>query len=135
MGFVSKDFRQHPIAFLALPAIQRLDKVGQQNASASEQVSSTSEELASQAEQLQSTIAYFRIDESAAKSKAAPAAPIDRAVKELKTRAATMAAANRGGKKPVTAKPVRAAKAAIGGGGFAFAMDDAGDERDAEFQR
>ena len=36
-----------------LNARATLDKVGQQNASASEQVSSTSEELASQAEQLQ----------------------------------------------------------------------------------
>jgi methyl-accepting chemotaxis protein len=116
-------------------AIQQLDKVGQQNASASEQVSSTSEELASQAEQLQSTIAYFRIDESATKAKVAPAAPIDRAVSQLKAKAATMAGVERGGKKPVPAKPARAAKVANGGGGFAFAMDDAGDERDAEFQR
>src|SRR5215813_912566 len=46
-------------------AIQQLDKVTQQNASASEQMSATSEELAAQAEQLQSSIAYFRIDDSA----------------------------------------------------------------------
>jgi methyl-accepting chemotaxis protein len=116
-------------------AIQQLDKVGQQNASASEQVSSTSEELASQAEQLQSTIAYFRIDDGAARPKAVAAAPIDRAVSQLKAKAATMVAVDRGGKKPVPAKPARVAKAAGGGGGFAFAMDDAGDERDAEFQR
>ena len=115
-------------------AIQQLDKVGQQNASASEQVSSTSEELASQAEQLQSTIAYFRIDDGAAKPKAVAVAPIDRAVGQLKAKAATMAAVDRGGKRPAPAKPARAAKAA-NGGGFAFAMDDAGDERDAEFQR
>jgi methyl-accepting chemotaxis protein len=116
-------------------AIQQLDKVGQQNASASEQVSSTSEELASQAEQLQSTIAYFRIDDSIGKAKAAPAAPVDRAVKELKAKAAIMVAADRGGRKSPPAKPARVAKVANGGGGFAFAMDDAGDERDAEFQR
>jgi len=116
-------------------AIQQLDKVGQQNASASEQVSSTSEELASQAEQLQSTIAYFRIDDSIGKAKAAPAAPVDRAVKELKAKAAIMVAADRGGRKSPLAKPARAAKVANGGGGFAFAMDEAGDERDAEFQR
>ena len=115
-------------------AIQQLDKVGQQNASASEQVSSTSEELASQAEQLQSTIAYFRIDDGAAKPKAVAAAPIDRAVGQLKAKAATMAAVDRGGKRPVPAKPARAAKAA-NGGGFAFAMDDGSDERDADFQR
>jgi methyl-accepting chemotaxis protein len=115
-------------------AIQQLDKVGQQNASASEQVSSTSEELASQAEQLQSTIAYFRIDEAATGSKVDAPAPIDRAVNQLKAKAASMASVDRGGKKPVAAKPVRAAKPASAGG-FAFAMDDAEDERDADFQR
>ena len=115
-------------------AIQQLDKVGQQNASASEQVSSTSEELASQAEQLQSTIAYFRIDAAAAGSRADATAPIDRAVGQLKAKAASMALSERGGKKPAATKPARTTKAASSGG-FAFAMDDAEDERDAEFQR
>ncbi|MBR0930979.1 MCP four helix bundle domain-containing protein [Bradyrhizobium diazoefficiens] len=114
-------------------AIQQLDKVGQQNASASEQVSSTSEELASQAEQLQSTISFFRIDEAARKSVAAPQ-EVDRAVVQLRTKAAKMAAVDRRGKAPA-AKPARALKAAGGGGGFAFDMDDGGDDRDAEFQR
>ena len=111
-------------------AIQQLDKVGQQNASASEQVSSTSEELASQAEQLQSTIAYFRIDHAA---KGNAGAPIERAVSQLRAKAASMAAADRPAKKPA-AKPARAAKAA-NGGGFAFDMHDSEDDRDAEFQR
>jgi len=110
-------------------AIQQLDKVGQQNASASEEVSSTSEELASQAEQLQSTIAYFRIEQARAQA----AAPIDRAVNQLRAKAATMAAVERPAKKP-QAKPARAVKAA-GGGGFAFDMNDGEDDRDAEFQR
>jgi len=111
-------------------AIQQLDKVGQQNASASEQVSSTSEELASQAEQLQSTIAYFRIEHG---GKSHAAAPIDRAVNQLRAKAATMAATERPAKKP-QGKPVRALKAA-NGGGFAFDMNDGGDDRDADFQR
>ncbi|KYG98073.1 methyl-accepting chemotaxis protein [Bradyrhizobium sp. DOA1] len=111
-------------------AIQQLDKVGQQNASASEQVSSTSEELASQAEQLQSTIAYFRIDQGA---KSQAAAPIDRAVTQLRAKAATMAAVERPAKKP-QGKPARAVKVA-GGGGFAFDMNDGADDRDADFQR
>jgi methyl-accepting chemotaxis protein len=111
-------------------AIQQLDKVGQQNASASEQVSSTSEELASQAEQLQSTIAYFRIDHG---SKSQAPAPIDRAVNQLRAKAATMAAAERPAKKP-QARPARAMKAA-GAGGFAFDMNDGEDDRDADFQR
>ncbi|GMO30088.1 methyl-accepting chemotaxis protein [Bradyrhizobium sp. TM233] len=112
-------------------AIQQLDKVGQQNASASEQVSSTSEELASQAEQLQSTIAYFRIEQGA---KSQAPAPIDRAVSQLRAKAATMAAAERPAKKIVQARPARAVKVA-GGGGFAFDMHDGEDDRDADFQR
>ncbi|WP_339037451.1 methyl-accepting chemotaxis protein [Bradyrhizobium symbiodeficiens] len=110
-------------------AIQQLDKVGQQNASASEQVSSTSEELASQAEQLQSTIAYFRIEQGGK----GQAAPIDRAVSQLRAKAATMAAVERPAKKPA-AKPARAVKTA-GGDGFAFDMNDGEDDRDADFQR
>ncbi|RZN11658.1 methyl-accepting chemotaxis protein [Bradyrhizobium genosp. SA-3] len=115
-------------------AIQQLDKVGQQNASASEQVSSTSEELASQAEQLQSTISFFRIEHAGRGESAAPA-PIDRAVTQLRAKAAHMAAADRGAKKPVPVrKPARAMKVASGGG-FAFDMHDGEDDRDAEFQR
>ncbi|GLR96429.1 methyl-accepting chemotaxis protein [Bradyrhizobium liaoningense] len=110
-------------------AIQQLDKVGQQNASASEQVSSTSEELASQAEQLQSTISFFRIEESG-RSKAAPQ-EIERAVGQLRAKAAKMAAPD-GARRPAV-RPARALK--VGGGGFAFEMDEADDDRDAEFQR
>ncbi|MCA6111650.1 methyl-accepting chemotaxis protein [Bradyrhizobium cenepequi] len=116
-------------------AIQQLDKVGQQNASASEQVSSTSEELASQAEQLQSTIAFFRIDHG---RKAATTAPIDKAVSQLRAKAATMAAADRGIKKPpaAAAKPQgRRTLKVANGGGFAFALDEDEDDRDADFQR
>ncbi len=45
-------------------AIQQLDQVIQQNASASEEMASTSEELAAQAEQLQSTISFFKLNDS-----------------------------------------------------------------------
>ncbi|WP_431201618.1 methyl-accepting chemotaxis protein [Bradyrhizobium betae] len=115
-------------------AIQQLDKVGQQNASASEQVSSTSEELASQAEQLQSTISFFRIEQSG-RGESAATAPIDRAVTQLRAKAAHMAAADRGTKKPTAVrKPARATKVA-NGGGFAFDMHDGDDDRDADFQR
>jgi len=112
-------------------AIQQLDKVGQQNSAASEQVSSTAEELASQAEQLQSTIAFFRIDES---SQTRAAVPIDKAVAQLRSKAASMSAPQRAAKRPA-GKPVRALKAAGGSGGFALEMNDAGDERDADFHR
>jgi methyl-accepting chemotaxis protein len=117
-------------------AIQQLDKVGQQNASASEQVSSTSEELASQAEQLQATISFFRIDHAAEERSSVPA-PMDRAVSQLKAKAASMAVADRGGRKAPATKPAprRSLKVAGGGGGFAFDMNDGGDDRDADFQR
>ncbi|MGY3448612.1 methyl-accepting chemotaxis protein [Bradyrhizobium sp. USDA 4353] len=117
-------------------AIQQLDQVGQQNASASEQVSATSEELAAQADQLQATIAFFRIDGGIAQNGAESAAPIDAAVSQLRSKAASMAAADRSPKKPAPAKsrPARAVKAA-GGGGFAFSLDDGEDERDADFRR
>ena len=48
-------------------AIQQLDKVTQQNAGASEEMSATSEELAAQAEELQTSIAFFRVDNVAAR--------------------------------------------------------------------
>jgi methyl-accepting chemotaxis protein len=111
-------------------AIQQLDKVGQQNSSASEQVSSTAEELASQAEQLQSTIAFFKIDQS---QTTGPAAGIDKAVAQLRSRATTMS--GRGAKSPPVARPVRALKVAGGSGGFALEMNDGADERDADFKR
>jgi methyl-accepting chemotaxis protein len=47
-------------------AIQQLDQVTQQNASASEQISSTSGALAEQAEELQHSIAFFRLAEAPA---------------------------------------------------------------------
>jgi methyl-accepting chemotaxis protein len=117
-------------------SIQQLDKVGQQNAAASEQVSSTSEELATQAEQLQSTISFFRIDQDHSEEKVKVKAPIDHAVSQLRAKAESMSAADRAARKPAAAArlPTRTRKAA-NGGGFAFAMDDGGDDRDADFQR
>ena len=115
-------------------AIQQLDKVGQQNSAASEQVSSTAEELASQAEQLQSTIAFFRIEESTQDETGRRSVVIDKAVSQLRSKAANMSSAQRGAKRPAS-KPVRALKAAGGSGGFALEMNDAGDERDADFHR
>ncbi len=46
-------------------AIQQLDQVIQQNASASEEMAATAEELSSQAEILHTTIAFFKVDDSA----------------------------------------------------------------------
>jgi methyl-accepting chemotaxis protein len=113
-------------------AIQQLDKVGQQNSAASEQVSSTAEELASQAEQLQATIAFFRIEES---SQARPSAGIDKAVVQLRSKAASMSDTHRSARKAPMTKPARALKAAGGAGGFALEMSDGADDRDADFHR
>ncbi|SIR57998.1 methyl-accepting chemotaxis protein [Bosea sp. TND4EK4] len=104
-------------------AIQQLDKVTQQNAAASEEVSATSEELASQAEQLQSTIAFFKLDDTGTTA----------AVGQLKAQAAKMKAAS-------APKAARAAKPAgtkprAAGGGFAFELDGGHDEQDGEFRR
>jgi methyl-accepting chemotaxis protein len=114
-------------------AILQLDKVGQQNASASEQVSSTSEELASQAEQLQAMIAFFKIDQEP-KQDAAPRAALDNAIGQLRSKAASMSAAGRDNRKPAVARAGRPLKAASGGG-FAFEMHNGEDDRDADFQR
>jgi len=116
-------------------AIQQLDKVGQQNASASEEVSSTSEELASQAEQLQAMISYFKIDQEQPSREAPRAASIDHAVGQLRSKAASMAAVQRGAKKP--SAPIKASRPlkVAGGGGFAFEMNGHDDEHDADFQR
>ena len=116
-------------------AIQQLDKVGQQNSSASEQVSSTAEELASQAEQLQSTISYFTLDRAEGERPVA-SAETAKAVAQLRAKAAKMSGGGaRITRKPVPAKFVRGLKVAGGVGGFALDMDDAADERDADFYR
>ncbi|MGE7418091.1 methyl-accepting chemotaxis protein, partial [Methylobacterium tarhaniae] len=124
-------------------AIQQLDKVTQQNASASEQVSATSEALAAQAETLQATITFFRVGEEAVP--AARSRPIDGAVSQLRATASRMAASSAAVKSPAKAPAkapgkasvkwgaaARPGRASMGGGGFAFDMSD---ERDADFTR
>jgi methyl-accepting chemotaxis protein len=113
-------------------AIQQLDKVGQQNSAASEQVSSTAEQLASQAEQLQSTISYFKIEEGK-RDTPAHAAALDKAVAQLRSKAARMSGSAPTIKRPPLSKPARALKAAGGSGGFALDMAEAIDDRDADF--
>jgi len=68
-------------------AIQQLDQVIQQNASSSEEMASTSEELSSQAQQLQSTMAFFKVDNSGQNRRASrghKALPARQAVKQPK---------------------------------------------------
>jgi len=78
-------------------AIQQLDQVTQHNASSSEEVSATSEELSTQAEQLQSTIAFFRVDQSISGDVTAQGSPRDvkPAASRLHATAAAMATADR----------------------------------------
>ncbi|WP_324132952.1 HAMP domain-containing methyl-accepting chemotaxis protein [Bosea sp. (in: a-proteobacteria)] len=109
-------------------AIQQLDKVTQQNAAASEEVSATSEELASQADQLQATIAFFRLDERATPVQAAE--PVAKAVKQLRGKAASMAAAIQPKRAPA-AKPARK----VANGGFSFDLAGGEDQDDAAFHR
>jgi methyl-accepting chemotaxis protein len=106
-------------------AIQQLDKVTQQNAAASEQVSATSEELAAQAEQLQTTIAFFRLDEASSRRAAQPIG-LDKAVKQLRGKASTMA---------VAIQPRKPAGKKVANGGFAFDMAGGEDQQDQAFHR
>jgi methyl-accepting chemotaxis protein len=106
-------------------AIQQLDKVTQQNAGASEEMSGTSGELATQAEELQSSIAFFRIDQTSG----APAT--------AKRRPAPLAAHS--SVKPVTVQ-VRKTDASVAGQqsrarGFALDLAMGGpDADDADFK-
>ncbi|MBN9451378.1 MAG: HAMP domain-containing protein [Bosea sp.] len=113
-------------------AIQQLDKVTQQNAAASEQVSATSEELSAQAETLQATIAFFRLDEGGLRRSGQPATNIDKAVAQLRGKAATMASALQPKKAPaIAARPAKK----VANGGFSFDIEDGADQHDAAFHR
>jgi methyl-accepting chemotaxis protein len=130
-------------------AIQQLDKVTQQNASASEEMSATSEELAAQAEQLQTSIAYFRTDDSAgAASARRPAQAPARAAAPASAKPAAAAVAERSARpaaKPATGganKLVEQVRAAYGQGkapargGYKLDLSSGGpDAHDAQFER
>jgi methyl-accepting chemotaxis protein len=102
-------------------AIQQLDQVIQQNAGASEEMASTAEELSSQSAQLQSTIAFFKIDNSVIANKPATGRrSIDKALAKLDK------------KGPQHAKPNSFAKMAVGHD--LMLSDDAG-HSDSEFEK
>ncbi len=133
VGEISAACREQDVGATQInKAIQQLDQVTQQNASASEEVSATSEELTAQAEQLQRTIAYFRIGEGARRAASNADAHhdgvLDKAVAQLKTKAATM----RAKEAPAPKAPVKKVAAASRKG---FAFDLGEDETDAEFKR
>lgn len=100
-------------------ALMQLDKVVQQNASASEEMASMSEELTSQAEQLRTTMAFFRIDEGRGAPRAGGNPPARAVVKERGIALAEPAA------------PGRSAR----GGGISLSMPSGGsDDDDKDFE-
>ncbi len=116
-------------------AIQQLDKVTQQNASASEEMTATAGELSTQAEDLQAAIAYFRIGAGAggaARARPAPrlAAPARSAARPA-AKPLRKAAASDSGK----GRFVPVHKPAAASSGFALDLASGGpDEGDAQFQ-
>jgi methyl-accepting chemotaxis protein len=122
-------------------AIQQLDQVTQQNAAASEEVSATSEELTAQAEQMQQTISFFRMEANVAGG-AAKDALVNRAIIELKSKAASMRAKDAHKPahvavahiKPSPAKNAPAKKAAASNG-YALEMHADDDDTDDAFKR
>jgi methyl-accepting chemotaxis protein len=128
VGEISAACREQDVGSAQInQAIQQLDQVTQQNAAASEQVSATSEELTTQAEQLQHTISYFRID-------AGQEVSTQRAVAQLKGKAATMRAREAGKPRAAAARPAKKAVSAASRG-FSLDLQDGEDETDAEFKR
>jgi methyl-accepting chemotaxis protein len=121
-------------------AIQALDKVTQQNASASEEMSGTSEELASQADRLRETISFFRIgNEPATRTTGAHHSPVAKSAQAQPSKMGVrqqIAKAQSFARDTVpSAKP---SKAQAGGKqpGNGFALDMRDDEAlDAEFKR
>jgi methyl-accepting chemotaxis protein len=113
-------------------AIQSLDKVTQQNASAAEELSATAEELANQSERLQETIAFFRISDQPGQRSPAKKARSETSKPEVHKQIAKAQSFAHPKPKSAPAKAAPAAKA--GGKGFALDMKD--DEAlDAEFKR
>ena len=122
-------------------AIQQLDQVTQQNAAASEEVSATSEELTAQAEQLKRTISFFHINANAAGG-AAKDAPVNRAIAELKSKAASMRAKDAYQPAPVAVARIKpsparnaSAKKAAASDGYTLEMHAEDDDTDNEFKR
>ncbi len=110
-------------------AIHQLDKVTQQNASASEEVSAASDRLSHQAEQLQSAIGFFRL-RTTPPSTDKPG-PVDHAVGRLRGRSEAMSAVLRSPRKFSAAPALRR----VANGGFDFDRHSGMDQNDATFRR
>jgi methyl-accepting chemotaxis protein len=83
-------------------AIQHLDLIAQQNASAAEEIASTSEELSSQAEQLQGTVGFFKIGDGMGRPvrsmaqvpRSRPKAPVKKSLSYAKPKVVAQSATN-----------------------------------------
>ncbi|HOW56305.1 MAG TPA: hypothetical protein PLR60_16820, partial [Syntrophorhabdaceae bacterium] len=104
-------------------AIQQLDQVIQQNASATEQIASTAEELSSQAVQLIDTIGYFKVDNK------------DRAAKGPKAEARKVIAAGAQGSHNGNGNGKARAGDAAKGAGVVLDLGESRDGLDSEFER
>jgi methyl-accepting chemotaxis protein len=117
-------------------AIQQLDQVTQQNASASEQVSATAQTLAAQAEGLRKAIAYFRIEEAGvvAAEEASASDKTDVHVAKLRSKAVEMR--RRSAAAPAFKHAVKAASPRrVANGGYALDLGEIGDSLDEGFER
>jgi methyl-accepting chemotaxis protein len=116
-------------------AIQALDKVTQQNASAAEELSATAEELANQSERLQETISFFRVSEEPAHRRSASAKKSD-GKPEVHKQIAKAQSFTHPKPKAKAAATKAASKAASKAQSNGFALDLNDDEAlDAEFKR
>ncbi len=110
-------------------AIHQLDKVTQQNASASEEVSAASDRLSHQAEQLQSAIGFFRLGTTPPSTD--KPGPVDHAVGQLRGRSEAMSAVLRSPRKFSAAPALRQ----VANGGFDFDRHSGMDQNDVTFRR
>ena len=99
----------------------QLDKVTQENTSASEELSATATELAAQAEQLSSAIGYFKLEAGRASEM-----PMQASVAARPAAAPAKSAASVGKPRKVSS---------VEGGGFDFDLGSDTDELDARFKR
>jgi methyl-accepting chemotaxis protein len=114
-------------------AIQQLDQIIQQNASSSEELATTAEELARQAVQLQSTMAFFRIDETAITTPDT----VEHFLKSVRTPVIPGTGVNVAEKQEPEHTEMKK-KTHDGFSGHVIDMDtseEKGDERDSEFER
>jgi methyl-accepting chemotaxis protein len=119
-------------------AILQLDKVTQQNASASEQVSATAGTLAAQASALQQAIGFFKVaDEADTAATPRGAVATDAQVAALRGKAAAMRRTHSAPTNASSVKPAAAKVSAkrVANGGFAMNLGDEDDAIDSGFRR